>query len=203
MSPADINMEDCSLLNSYKGYLFYLFSLGLIFSVCLVIRSVRSRQPIVDTENNLSDALFVDTTFLEKPNLGFPHSTILEKSIQDIEFDNPLLDNTLITSTPYTSGFLAARADLERTENPSRHLEVHHMDPKLEHEVTPSSLATKCECSSERCPCNSTRSDAQSNQRPACAFREGAHQDFTEQFQDELDPRVFWRRRTMVFGTSP
>lgn len=199
-------MKDCSLLallGSHTDYLLYLFSGGLIFSVCLVIRSIRSRQPIVDTENNLSDAPFVDTTFLEKPSLGLPHSTILEKSIQDVEFVNPLLDNTLITSTPYTSGFLAARADLERAENPPRHLEVHHMDPKSEHDVTLSGLATKCECSSEHCLCNSTRSDVSSTQPPACAFREGAHHDFIEQFQDEQDPRVFWRRRTMVFGTSP
>lgn len=203
MSPTGIKTGHCSLFTSYAGYLLYFLSICLVFFIWLFMRSIRLRQPIVDTENNLSDALFAEASFLEKPSLGFLHATALEESIQAFEFDNPLADNTLITSTHYTSGFLAARADIERMENKSWHLEVPDMDSISKHGSTTSSLATDEECAAKQVLCSSTRSDVPPAQRPACPFRDLAQHDFTEQFPDEHDPQVFWRRRTMVFGTNP
>jgi len=163
---------------------------------------------IVDTENNLSEALlFAENPFLEKPGLGpFHAATALEASIiQDLKFGNPLDDNTLITPSRYTSGFLAARADIERKENTSWHFKVPNSDMdsiSKNNSTTPPPTATE-ECVDKEGLRTSTPNEAPPAQRPVCAFREFAHHDFTEQFPDEHDPKLFWRRRTMVFGTNP
>lgn len=189
---------------SYTGCLLFALSSGLIFSIGLFIRVIRYRQqPVVDTENNLSDVLpkSMETTVNGKHDSGLAQCTILDSSMQAIGSDHPLADNQFITSTHYTSGFLAARADIERSENISWHSEVPAVDfcSKPDPTITP-----ECQCSSEpgSCTCNLT-TDIPSSQRPACTFREVAHLDLTEQFTDERDPQIFWRRRTMVFGTKP
>lgn len=192
---------------SYTGCLLFALSSGLLFSIGLVIRVIRYRQqPVVDTENNLSDVLpkSMEPTGLKKHDSSLAQFTVLDSSMQAIGSDHPLADNQFITSTHYTSGFLAARADIERSENISWHSEVPAMDfcSKPDPKIT-----LKCQCSSEQgsCTCNLTTmsADIPSSQRPAGTFREVAHLDTTEQFPDERDPQIFWRRRTMVFGTKP
>lgn len=207
MSPIDINMGLCSRLNSYTGYLLFLLSSGFLVSIGLVIRSMRSRQtPVVDTENTLYDTIpqVQETSSLEKSNLAPYAANILDNSIQDYEFDHPLANNQLTTSAPFTSGFLAARADIEHSENILWQSEVPVMDPTPEHDQR---ITLECQCASQEGPCNcksKARGDSHpSSQRPTCAFRELAHHDHIEQFPDEHDPQVFWRRRTMVFGTQP
>ncbi|RVX72114.1 hypothetical protein B0A52_04712 [Exophiala mesophila] len=134
-----------------------------------------------------------------KLNLDSPPSSPTQFPIDDVHLPKTLLDDNYTPPSNVTSGFLAAKADMERADG----TELVNM-AELDMDFSPPPPYAG--------PRGFFHEDDTTPSRPVICYsnppsksrlREDACRDQSQHFQDTKDLAMIWRRRTMMFGSTP
>jgi hypothetical protein len=133
------------------------------------------------------------------------------------EILNPLLDVGPRKSSLMTSGYLAAKAKLEKTEKPESVLETHSqiqvltIQPQniehhsiVEHQKLQWSRRSSPGPQQQvNAPDTVAQYDRTENSLLASSLHAESRHDETQLFCDDYNPMIKWRRRTLIFEKMP
>lgn len=167
--------------------------------LALVLRYLRTRKAIVGADNNQWCPNSMEQVYLEKARVDKACSPM--QQTQDLDLFPALFDPTFSSFRPFTSGFLAARAEFERAGKAAVRMDTTSVDELLARELdipphAKASLDPRKDCL-RRCSYPQTQISERS------LFRDDADVDHTEHLQDEHDLALIWRRRIMTFEGKP
>lgn len=193
MAARKITTFECFSSGHFGTTVTYVLCTCLACGLLFIIRRRKNRAQLADTEKSLSDSSLEESS----PDHTVPHLEYLAALDQDSP-STKLLDYfseaAYIQPLPFTSGFLAAKADIENTDFLARASE----------ELVGDNTATR----DTNLMVSSVLEDMQVPWRrhsyPLAHDQGGtlhgdAKHDETRYIHDDLDTDVVWRRRTMVF----
>ncbi|KIV97251.1 hypothetical protein PV10_01022 [Exophiala mesophila] len=166
---------------------------SIVVGTILLIRHVRTRHSSNDTEMSSSSSPAVG-----RLSLDLPSSSPTQSPTDDFDLLKTLLDNNNTPPSNVTSGFLAAKADMERTDG-TELVNMAELDMDFS---PPPPYAGPRGFFDEDDTTPSRPVICYSNPPSKSRLREDACRDQSQHFQDTKDLALIWRRRTMMFGST-
>jgi len=201
MAARNITPTACSM--------FALFGIKAIYALCFcltccllfVIRRCKARTPVLDAEKSLSGPWLGE----HGPKYPAQHRICPAATKQDSPFTkglNPCSKAEYIQPPPFTSGYFAAKADIETdiesntqlVPRASKQASLGQSTPARNLQATISSIFEEDQQAPWR-----RHSYPLDQDRGGAALHEDAKHDETRHFCDDHDPAIIWRRRTMTF----
>ena len=196
MTTRNTTKIECSRFGTFGIHAVYLLSLTLVLCILLLIWRSKIRAAVLDTEIGIPYPT-VDGTDAEKRALYLEFGQVTDKQMHAAGFFDPFANAEYLNSGHFTSGFLAAKADMDNAEKAAgagkkslRTIPGPQMDSR-----TPGTV----EDQQASCRRHSYPSDQDQNG----GLRGDSLHDNTEHFCDNHDAGIIWRRRTMIFQDKP
>lgn len=171
-----------------------------VVATLLLLRHVWTRHSSTDPEMFASNLPGV-----EKPNVDLALPSPTHTAIDDVELLKALLDNHYTPLRTVTSGFLAAKADMERTDGSAALLKepVDMTEPAMDVSLQTASALPRGFFDEDDMASGTSPTHYYSSSPCKSRLQEDACQDQSQHFQDANDIALIWRRRTMIFGSMP
>lgn len=181
-------------------YLAYALLSCFAVATLLLLRHVWTRHSSNDPEMSASNLPGV-----EKLNFDLPLPASTQATIDDDDLLKALFDNHYTPLRPVTSGFLAAKADMERADGSVGLLNepVDMAEPDMDVSLQPASTLPRGFFDEDDTASGTSPTHYYSSSPSKSRLQEDARQDQSQHFQDPNDLALIWRRRTMIFGSVP
>ncbi|KIW22366.1 uncharacterized protein PV07_12258 [Cladophialophora immunda] len=194
MAPLQVNPGQYTNLEHLLIHTIYALSFCILLCILILFRQIRSQNNPSDLRNHLSEPA-LDS---KRSDQHLTHSPIPLSLRLSTEPSHRLQDSTLTPSAPITSGYLAAKAKVDKARKVDFEMRARARKPDV--------MASPGATNDTRSVIDETGSSWRRHSYPqpspshqSSLLSEDCKFDGTEHFCDGQDARIVWRRRTLTF----
>ncbi|EXJ81726.1 hypothetical protein A1O1_07791 [Capronia coronata CBS 617.96] len=207
MEEQHVRMIEGTNIANYPAQTVYVLGLCLILCVLLVLRRSTRHALLPDAEIAMSEPLSTYSDMQKPYNRPGDHGAGAQQAhLTDLFGSFP--ERTYMDTGPLTSGYLAAKADIEvadklHAEREKQQHQQRQQQQQQQQQRKQQGAAIDIKVEANRVPMKQDESHRRASYPQTSDARASLHaasnHDDTEHSLDSHDPNLIWRRRTMIF----